>query len=71
MTAQHAEAERIHIGDLSQVKNLSSRQIPFLDRCEDVLNRQWRQGVIHIAGCEWPGESKDRAIDVRFRRASL
>jgi len=63
---QHAEAERIHVGNLCQVNDLFRRQRIAHRRFEDVAKGLWRQRVVNISCREWPGESKYHAIRIAF-----
>src|SRR5271170_4310848 len=58
---QHAEAHRIHVWNLSQVKDVYGWLLVVRYRFEDVAEGVRRHGRVHIPRGKWPGESKDRA----------
>jgi hypothetical protein len=66
MAGQHAEAGRIHVWNLSQIKEVCGRLLVVWRRFEDVAKGVGRQGVVHISPGEWSVKSKDRALRFAF-----
>src|ERR1700723_3005419 len=62
MEDQHAEAVRIHVWDLSQIKNVYGGLLVARHRFQDVAEGVRRHGGIHVPRGKWPGESKDGAL---------
>ncbi len=66
MASQHAEAERIHVWNLRQVKNVRGWVSIARRRFEEIANSVRRQGRVHTVRGERAGESKDYAVGFAF-----
>ena len=62
MAGQHAEAERIHIGNIRQVEEVDGRLLGAGDAFEQVAHGLWGQDGIHAVRGEWAREAKDSAL---------